>query len=290
MSIDILAILIRDISSGLVRLFSRWAKQQSEPDVSQELREQTINIIDDLVNEVAPGYLRPNFLLFRGYQKKIYERVYKSLWDEFGKRRFENVNCRDEIFDFLREVSSEDFFKVIEYLLKEMYRIVHIQKTIPDDIIRDPNAGNALWSRKESVRNRHISRYKGAVDILNYRLSQKNTKYCYELTSTLVKLDAGLDAPEQDGSIQEPKSKSAGSTVSRTNDNQKKDSDIQEPDNNQTPVHHQNHSRSEFWNRRGYRIAVVGVIVAIFVLCFGEGILIRPLHWGWNHLQTILNR
>ena len=115
MSIDILAILIRDISSGLVRLFSRWAKQQSEPDVSKELREQTINIIDDLVNEVAPGYLRPNFLLFRGYQKEIYERVYKSLWDEFGKRRFENVNYRDEIFDFLREVSSEDFFKVIEY-------------------------------------------------------------------------------------------------------------------------------------------------------------------------------
>ena len=262
-------------------------------DVSDGLREQTINIIDDLMNEIAPGYLRPNPFSHFDYKEPIYERVYKFVWDELGERRFENVYYRDEIFDLLRSVSSEGFFNATEYLLKEMYRIVHIQITIPDDIIPNPHAGNKPWSRKESVRDRHIKRFKGAVDLLNYRLSQKNTKYRYELTSTfiqMVKLDAGLDAPEQDGSIQEPKSKSAGSTVSRTNDNQKKDSDIQEPDNNQTPVHHQNHSRSEFWNRRGYRIAVVGVIVAIFVLCFGEGILIRPLHWGWNHLQTILNR
>ena len=175
--------------------------------------------------------------------------------------------------------------------MKEIYRIVYIQKTIPDDIIRDPNAGNALWSRKESVRNRHISRYKGAVDILNYRLSQKNTKYRYELTSTfiqMVKLDAGLDAPEQDGSIQEPKSKSTGSTVSRTNDNQKKGSGIQKPDDNQTQKHHQNQSRNEFWNRRGYRIAVVGVIFVILDFAFGSGILIRPLRWVWSHLQTLL--
>ena len=68
----------------------------------------------------------------------------------------------------------------------------------------------------------------------------------------------------------------------------KENNGIQDPNDNQIPEHHQNQNRSEFWNRRSYRIAVVGIIVAILVLCFGEGILIRPLRWVWNYLQTHL--
>ena len=44
----------------LMILPSPRAKQQSEPDVSQGLREQIVNIMDDLVNEIAPDYLDPN--------------------------------------------------------------------------------------------------------------------------------------------------------------------------------------------------------------------------------------
>ena len=269
-----------DILVSLIGLFSR------QPNVSQKLREQTINIIVDLVNDIAPGYLPPNRILFRGYQEAIYKRVYKSLSDELGVRRFENINYRDQISYFLREVPSEDFFNVTEYLLKEMYRIVHIQITIPDDIALNPYGGEKLWSRKASVRDRHISLFKGAVDKLNHRLSQSNFKHHYELSGESIQMigsDTGLEAPEEDSSIQ--KKDDNQTPVHHQN---QEDSGIQEPDNNQTPVHHQNHSRSEFWHRRGYRIAVVGVIVAILVLCFGEGILIRPLHWGWNHLQTVL--
>ena len=46
----------------------------------------------------------------------------------------------------------------------------------------------------------------------------------------------------------------------------KENNGIQESDDHQAPEHHQNQSRTEFWNRKGYRIAVVGVIVAILVL------------------------
>ena len=157
---------IEEILTILIGLFSRRMRQQSEPDVPQELREQTVNVIDDLVNEVAPEYLVPNPIFPLDYREQIYKRIYKSLWDEFGKRRFENVNYRDEIFDFLREVSSEEFFRVTEALLKKVYRIVHIQRTISDDIILNPSAGNQLWSRRESIRDKHIRRFKRAVDIL----------------------------------------------------------------------------------------------------------------------------
>lgn len=43
--------------------------------------------------------------------------------------------------------------------MKVIYDIVHIQIAIPDDIILDPSGGNKRWSRKESVRDRHISRF-----------------------------------------------------------------------------------------------------------------------------------
>ena len=68
----------------------------------------------------------------------------------------------------------------------------------------------------------------------------------------------------------------------------KENNGIQDPNDNQIPEHHQNQNRSEFWNRRSYGIAVGGIIVAILVLCFGEGILMRPLRWVWNYLQTLL--
>ena len=42
------------------RLFSSRARQQSEPDVSPELREQIVNIVDDLVDRISPDYLLPN--------------------------------------------------------------------------------------------------------------------------------------------------------------------------------------------------------------------------------------
>ena len=254
--------LITVIVASLIGFFSRRARQQSKPDVSQELREQIVNIIDDLVDEIAPGYLLPNSYFPFDYKKAIYERIYKSLWDELDKRRVENVDYRDEIFEFLREVPSEKFFNVTEHLLKAAYRIVYIQITISDDIIPNPNAGNELWSRKESIRDRHIRCFKGAVDILNYRLSQNDAKYRYELGGgfvQMVRFDTGLDVPEENKGVQEP-------------------------NDNQIPERYQNQSRIEFWNERSYRIAVaavvvaiLGVIVAILVLLFGDGILRPPL-------------
>ena len=86
--------------------------------VSQELKEQIVNIIDDLVDEIAPGYLPPNSIVPLNYREAIYEEVYKYLWNEFGRRRFEDVDYRDEVFNFLREVPSEKFFNVTEHLLK----------------------------------------------------------------------------------------------------------------------------------------------------------------------------
>ena len=179
-------------------------------------------------------------------------------------RRFENVYYRGEIFNLLREVPSEKFFNVVEHLLKIVYRIVHIRIAIPDDIILNPSAGNKRWSRKESVRDRHIHRFKGAVDMLNCRLSQNKAKYRYQLDSEfiqMVKVDTELDVPKEDSSIEKK-------------------------DNTQTPEHHQNQSRSEFWNRKLYIITFVAVILAALIFFFGDGILIGPLRWGWNYLQT----
>ena len=252
---------------GLVRSFLRRKRQRSESYVSPKLREQIVNIIDDLVDEIAPGYLPPNPIFPKNYRNAIYEEIYKSLWSEFGRRRFENVNYRDEIFEFLREVPSQNFFKVTEHLLKVVYRIIHIRIAIPDDIILNPSAGNKLWSRKKSVRDRHISRFKGGVDILNYRLSQNDAKYRYELDGKfvqMVRLDTGLDGPKQDSSIQ------------------KENSGIQKKDNNQTPAHHQNQGRSEIWNRRNYILMFLAVILAALMLLFGDGILRPLLHWVWN--------
>ena len=227
--------------------------------VSQELREQIINIIDDLVDRIAPGYLPPNSIFPLNYKTEIYEVAYKSLWSEFGKRRFENVNYRDEVFDFLREVPSAKFFNVTEHLLKVVCKGVHIQKTIPDDIILNPSAGNELWSRKESVRDRHIRLFQFSVDDINDRILKNNSKCLFNMEGEsvqLVRLDTGLDVPE-------------------------------ETDNNQPPEHHQNQSRSEVWNKRNYIIAVVLLILTAVGVFFGNGILIPPLRWVWDYLQTI---
>ena len=234
--------------------------------VSQELREQIVNIIDDLVDEIAPGYLPPNSIFPLNYREAIYEEVYKSLWNEFGRRRFEYVDYRDEVFDFLREVPSEKFFNVTEHLLKVIYGIIHIRIAIPDDIILNPSAGNKLWSRKESVRDRHISRFKGAVDILNYKLSQNKAKYRYELDGKfvqMVRLDTRSDVP-------------------------KEDSGIEKKDDNQTPEHNHLQSRSEIWGRKNYILGFVMVVVAILEFAIGDGILRPLLQRLWIYLQTFL--
>ncbi len=234
--------------------------------VSQKLREQIVNIIDDLVDEIAPGYLPPNSIFPLNYRKAIYEEVYKSLWSEFGRRRFEDVDYRDEVFGFLREVPSENFFNVTEHLLKVIYGIVHIQIAIPDNIMLNPSDGNKRWSRQESVRDRHINRFKGAVDILNYRLSQNKAKYRYELDSKfvqMVRFDTQLDVP-------------------------KEDSDIEKKDDNQTPEHNHIQSRSEIWARKTYILGFVMVVLAILEFAIGDGILRPLLQRLWTYLQTFL--
>ena len=192
--------------------------------------------------------------------------MYKSLWSEFGRRRSEYVDYREEVFDFLREVPSENFFNVTEHLLKVIYGIVHIRITIPDDIILNSSAGNKLWSRKESVRDRHISRFKGAVDILNYRLSQNKAKYRYELDGKfvqMVSLDTRSDVP-------------------------KEDSGIEKKDDNQTPEHNHIQSPSEIWGRKNYILGFVMVVLTILVFAIGDGILIPLLQRLWTYLQTFL--
>lgn len=234
--------------------------------VSPELREQIVNIIDDLVDEIAPGYLPPNPIFPLNYRKAIYEEVYKSLWSEFGRRRFEGVDYRAEVFDFLREVPSEKFSNVTEYLLKVIYDIVHIQIAIPDNIMLNPSDGNKRWSRKESVRDRHISRFKRAVDILNYRLSQNKAKYRYELDGKfvqMVRLDTRLDVP-------------------------KEDSGIEKKDDNQTPEHNHIQSPSEIWGRKNYKLGFVMVVSTILLLAIGDGILRPLLQRLWTYLQTFL--
>ena len=234
--------------------------------VSQELREQIVNIIDDLVDEIAPGYLLPNPIFPLNYRKAIYEEVYKSLWSEFGRRRFEDVDYRAEVFDFLREVPSENFFNVTEHLLKIIYGIVHIRITIPDNIISHPSDGNELWSRKESVRDRHISRFKEAVDILNHRLSQNKAKYRYELDGKsvqMVRLDTQSEAP-------------------------KEDSGIEKKDDNQTPEHNHIPSRSEIWARKNYILGFGVFVLAILEFAIGDGVLRPLLQRLWIYLQTLL--
>lgn len=247
-------------------MFIRRKRQQSEPDVSPELREQIVNIVDDFVDEIALGYLPPNSIFPLNYREAIYEKVYKELWSKFGQRRFANVNYRDEIFDFLREVPSEIFFNVTEHLLKVIYGIVHIRIAIPDDIILNPSAGNKLWSRKKSVRDRHISRFKGAVDILNHRLFENNVKYRYKLEGEffqMVRLDTLSDV-------------------------RKKGRGIEKKDDNQTPEHNHIQSRSEIWGRKNYTLGFVMVVLAILEFAIGDGILIPLLQRVWNYLQTFL--
>ena len=253
---------------------------------SQELREQIVNIIDDLVDRIAPGYLLPNPYFRFDYRMAIYENFYKSLWREFGRRRSKNVDYRDEVFDFLREVPSANFFIAIEHLLKVMCQGVYIQRAIPDDIIPNPSAGNERWSRKESDRDRHIKLFKDAVDDINDRILKNNSKCLYTLERAsiqLVRLDTGLDVPEKNNDIQ-------GQNDNQTpaHDQNQKDSDIQELDDNQIPEHHQNQSRSELWNRRNFIIGVLMLFFTAVGVLFGTGILIPSLRWVWNHLQPIL--
>ena len=58
----------------MIGLSSHWKEQQSEPDISQKLREQTINIVTDLVDGIAPGYLLPNPYFPFDYRNAIYIR------------------------------------------------------------------------------------------------------------------------------------------------------------------------------------------------------------------------
>ena len=46
---------------------------------SQELREQIINIIDDLVNEIAPGYLLPN-TIFLLTIKRLFTKTFTKIY------------------------------------------------------------------------------------------------------------------------------------------------------------------------------------------------------------------
>ena len=172
---------------------------------SQELREQIVNIIDDLVEEIAPGYLSFGTFSRVDYSTEIYERVYKKLWREFGKRRSQNAFYRSEVFEFLREVPSEKFFTVTELLLKVVCRIVYIQRTIPDNIALNPYGGEKRWSRKESVRNRHIKLFKDSVDDINDKILKNNSKCLYTLereSIQLVRFDTGLYVPEKNNDIQ----------------------------------------------------------------------------------------
>ena len=249
-------------------------------DVSKELREQTINIIDDLVDEIAPGYLSLNLRFDFNYRVVIYEEIYKYLWSEFGRRRFENVDYRNEVFDLLRTVQSEKFFDVIECVLKIVCACVHTQSMMPDDIILNPSAGNELWSRKKSMRDRHIIRFERTVDELNRILAQNDAKYRYNLhgeSVQMVMFDSILELIE-DSDIQEPDD----NQIQEHHQNQE-DSDIQEPDDNQIQKHHQNRNRSELWNKRNYIITVVALIFIILDFAFGDSFLIRL----WNSLPTI---
>ena len=95
---------------------------------------------------------------------------------------------------------------------------------------------------------------------INYKLSQNNTEYSCKLNDgfvQIVRLDTRLDVPEEN-------------------------IDMQKSDGNQATGHHQDQSRSEFWNRKSHRIAiasfifvVLAVIISILIFLFGDGILRR---------------
>ena len=243
---------------------------------SQELREQIVNIIDDLVNDIVPGYLLPNTIFPFDYKKAIYKNVYKDLWREFGKRRSEYADYREEVFDFLREVPSNKIFTVTELLLKVVCRIVYIQRTIPDNIIPNPSAGNQRWSRKESVRNRHIKLFKDSVDDINDRILKNNSKCLYKMNGEsvhLVRLNTGSDVPEETDNNQTPEQHQ-----------RKEDNDVQDPNDNQIPEHHQNQNRSKLWNKRSLNLVLVGVILTALLFLFGDSILIRL--WNYYDNQT----
>ena len=243
---------------------------------SPELREQIVNIIDDLVNDIVPGYLSPNRISRFDYKKAIYKNVYKDLWREFGKRRSEYADYRDEVFDFLREVPSEKIFTVTELLLKVVCRIVYIQIAIPDNFALNPHRGEKLWSRKESVRNRHIKLFKDSVDDISDRILKNNSKCLYNMKGEsvhLVRLDTGLDVPEE----------------TDNNQNQRKeDSDVQEPNDNQTPEQHQKRSHGKSWDWRNRKVEYALLGLAFLDVLIGDRLLIRGIHWVWNYLQTLL--
>ena len=244
-----------DALMSLVTSFSRWIQGKSEQDVSQKLREQIINIIDDLVEGIAQGYLSLDSFDPVNYSREIYEHVYKDLWREYGKMRSRNASYRSEVFEFLREVPSADFSTAIRQLLQIVCWIVHIQ-----------NTGYELWARSPSVREKHIQFFKFSVDDINNRIRQNNSKYCYKLDGESVKMvrqDTGLEVP-------------------------KEESGIQETDDNQNTEHHQDKSRSEIWNRRHYIIAVWVLVFTAVAVLFGTGLLIPPLHWVWDQLQRLL--
>ena len=236
----------------MVKLPSRRKKQQSESDVPRKLREQVINIVFDLVNQIAPGYLPPNVIFFPGYHKEIYKVAYKYLWDELGEERLELDSYHNEIFEFLRNTSSNEFFHAVEHLLKVMSEIVHLQKTIPDDIILREDGGNELWSRKKSVRDKHINLFNAAMAKLNHRLLQNNAKYRYE-SGKLIPIDEGLDMSENGN-------------------------DTKEPDSNRAKEHNQNQSYSESLDWKSYKIGVWGLKIGIWgLVCSFLGLLFTIL-------------
>ena len=120
--------------------------------------------------------------------------------------------------------------------------------------------GFKLWS-PESVYDEYIEFFNGVVNKLNRRLSEHKVKYRYKLDGEsvqMVRQDTQLDVP-------------------------KEDSDIQQPDDNQPPEHHQNQSLTEFWNKKSYRIAVIVVILTALLFLFGDNVLVRL----WDYLPTI---
>ena len=166
--------MIIDILVELVKSLALGARQQSEPDVYDRLRNQTINIIDDLVDKIVPDV---------DYKKVIYEEGYESLCDEFGLRRFRYVNHRNEIFDLLRDVPLGIFFAATEHLLKHIYRKV----VVPGQY--------SSWDREVPLYEEYNRHFETAVDGLNCRLFQHEIKYRYVLRGGSVEM-ANLNAEE----------------------------------------------------------------------------------------------
>ena len=231
----------------------------------RKLREQIINIVTDLVDDIALGYLVPNPIFPFDYQEGIYEEAYKYLWDEVGIPRSESAFYQYEIFEFLRIVPANEFFNAVEHLFEVVSAIVHLQKTMPDNIISP--GGEPLWTRTESMRNRHINRFNDAVTRLNHRLSQNNAKYRYE-SGKMIRIDGGLDMSENGN-------------------------DTKEPDSNRAKERDQSQSHSESLDWKSYKIGVwglrigiwgfvcsfLGLLVTILGILFGGEFLITPFKW-----------